>query len=123
LFAGGLNLATDASIQSSPRVISGKNARAKALHLELTMNRTNDISNAVPSAEADPKGTGPEALEVRLADAAEMAVQNGLSVEVFAQLAFNAYAMKNPEFREQLETAQLATHFAVMRAQGRIGIA
>lgn len=87
------------------------------------MNRPNDISNAVPLAEADPKATGPKALEARLAHAAEMAVQNGLGVEVFSQLAFDAYAMKNPEFRERLETAQLNAQFELLRAQGRIGIA
>lgn len=111
------------ALSRTPEMISGKKARAKGLHLELKMNRPNDISNAVPLGEADPKGTGPEALEARLAHAAEMAVQDGVSVEVFSQLAFDAYAMKNPEFREQLEMAQLRNHFEVLRAHGRMGIA
>jgi len=87
------------------------------------MNRTNDIQNTNPSSDGAPNCTRADALEAALAHAAALAVEHGCTADVFSHLAFNAYTTKNPKFREQLETAQLAAHFAVLRAQGRLGFA
>lgn len=87
------------------------------------MNRTNEIQNTNPPTDTAPARSGADALEAALAHAAEMAVKHGFTAEVFSQLALNAFATKSPEFREQMETAHLAAQLAVLRAQGRLGVA
>ncbi|MGE5788982.1 MAG: hypothetical protein ACM3ZE_30615, partial [Myxococcales bacterium] len=89
----------------------------------LNMNRTNEIQNTNPPANTAPARSGADTLEAALAHAAELAVEHGFTAEVFSQLALNAYATKSPEFREQMETAQLAAQLEVLRAQGRLGAA
>lgn len=87
------------------------------------MNRINDAPMAVPSTDTNSNDNGAQALKLDLERAAELAVVNGVTPEVFSQMAIGAYASKNPAFREQLETMQLAAQLEFLRAQGRMGIA
>lgn len=85
------------------------------------MKRMDD--KAAESTAASERPDSEEAFRVALERAAEFAVRSGMTAEMFSQSAIGAYASKNPAFREQLETIQLAAQLEVLRAQGRLGVA
>lgn len=77
-----------------------------------------------PLVDADANTTSAAAaMQRHLERAAELAAESGYGPETFRQAALSVYLSKNPALREQLETMQLAARLALLRSQGRVGLA
>lgn len=91
--------------------------REEGVDVELTLEIADD---------GDDAGDGEVAkspVEEALIDAAMLATQTGVGLDVFMKAAWSAYLETHPEVHEKIERQALIKHLKMLRRTGKIGLA
>lgn len=93
--------------------------REEGVDVELTL----EIADDGDDAHAGDGEVAKSPVEEALIDAAMLATQTGVGLDVFMKAAWSAYLETHPEVHEKIERQALIKHLKMLRRTGKIGLA